>query len=89
MCRIPSQLLSLDLNNNTIYERSQLKMYLKTFLEIAKKECRGLTPVKHYLLIPELLEADRQKVQKVYKKFRRYTKSSEGIQRQRFKYYFS
>ena len=42
-------------------------MYLKTFLEIAKKECRGLIPVKHYLLIPELLEADRQKVQKVYK----------------------
>ena len=42
-------------------------MYLKTFLEIAKKECRGLIPVKYYLLIPELLEADRQKVQKVYK----------------------
>ena len=67
MCRIPSQLSSLDINNNIIYERSQLKMYLKTFFEIAKKECRGLIPAKHCLLIPESLGAETHKVQKIYK----------------------
>ena len=67
MCRIPNQLSSLDVNNNTIYGRSQLNMYLKTFLEIAKKECRGLIPTKHCLLIPESLRAETYNVQKIYK----------------------